>query len=371
MSDLITEARVTKINELAAAVLADSQRRHRREATDSPGAGARLDLSASELRTYSWTAAIQSALGNNQDSFEQECSDEIRKRIQLPISSGLAIPEDVVEHRASNYLVGASAPAELSFMDVLRQRSVIFRRGAQLITNLQDDVAIPRQVSDATLQWLSPTGSATASDALMGQLSGIPKRAAVITEVSEQLLRQSSADRILQAALASVLAVGIDAAALNGAGGVQPLGILNTTGIGTLSGTGLAYAGIVGVQKTVADATAIQNPDALTYLFTPTNAEQLKNRQRFTSADSSLWRGAIHEGEVEGVIAVATKNMPANTGLYGDMSTVSVCQWGPLLLSADRGGTRFNLGQVGIRAQMFCDVIVTSPTSWVKITSIT
>jgi len=31
----------------------------------------------------------------------------------------------------------------------------------------------------------------------------------------------------------------------------------------------------------------------------------------------------------------------------------------------------FNLGNVGIRAQWFVDVIVTSPTSFVKITSIT
>lgn len=36
-----------------------------------------------------------------------------------------------------------------------------------------------------------------------------------------------------------------------------------------------------------------------------------------------------------------------------------------------RGGTRFNQGIVGIRAQCIVDVIVTSPTSWVKITGIT
>jgi HK97 family phage major capsid protein len=367
--DILTQGRVHKINELAQAVLLDSQRRADRYYL---GAGAFLGLSESEVRKYSWGAAIQSTLpGNHQGGFERECDTGIRKRLQLPLSGGIAIPEEVLEYRGLNFLVGASAPAALSFVDMLRQRAVIFRRGAQLITNLQDDVAIPRQATDATLQWPGPIGSVTASDEGYGQLSGTPKRAAVITEVSEQLLRQSSADLIIKSALASVVAVGIDAAGINGAGGVEPLGVLNTPGIGTLSGTSLAYAGLVGVQKTVADATAILNPDALTYLFTPTNAEQLKNRQRFTSTDSALWTGAIHEGSIEGVVAVATKHMPANTGLYADMSTLYVLQWGPLMLSADRGGTRFNLGQVGIRAQMFCDVIVTSPTSWVKITSIT
>ena len=57
--------------------------------------------------------------------------------------------------------------------------------------------------------------------------------------------------------------------------------------------------------------------------------------------------------------------------LYGDWSTVYVGEWGPLLLTADRGGTRFNQGIVGIRALWMVDVIATAPSSFVKIISIT
>jgi Phage capsid family len=370
--DLLTQGRVNKINELAQAVLADSQRRRLRE---GPGGGAYLGLSESEVRRYSLARAIQSRLDTPFDdpregAFERECSEELAKRFELPIGS-MAVPQDVLECRGLGFLIGASAPSEFSFMDALRQRSVVFQLGAQHLQGLRDDVAIPRQVTDQTLQWLAPTGSATASDPSLGQLSGTPRRACVITDVSEQLLRQSSADRILKAGLAAVMAVGIDAAAINGAGGVEPLGVLNSIGVGGLSGTSLAYAGLVGVQKTVAHATAILDPSTLGYVTTPAVAELLKTRQRFTGTDSPLWRGAVHQGEIEGVVAVSTRNMLTATAVYGDWSTVYVCEWGPLMLAADRGGTRFNVGLVGIRAQWFLDVIVTSPTSFVKITSIT
>ena len=338
---------------------------------------AHLGLSESEIQKYSLAAAIRATLpGASKDdtaiAFARECSQELAKKFDVH-PSGIAIPQDVLGSRGAplNYLVGASAPDGLSFMDMLRQRSVVFRLGAQHLPGLKDDVSLPRQLTDVTLQWLGLNASATASDSTFGQLSAVPKRAVAISEVSEQLLKQSSADRVLMAGLASALATGIDLAAINGAGGVEPLGILNTTGIGTLSGTSLAYVGLVGVQKTVANANAVLNPRTMGYVFTPTVAELLKNRQRFTGTDTPLWTGALHEGEIEGVVAASTKQMLTATGLYGDWSTVNVCEWGPLMLSADRGGTRFNLGQVGIRAQWFVDAIVTSPLSWVKITSIT
>jgi hypothetical protein len=372
--DLLTQARVLKINEMAEAVLADSSRRAR---LHEPRTSSRLDLSPRDLNRYSLARAVQTQIAMPEYidkfcGFERECSNELAGRFEVPLG-GLAIPMDVLEHRAlsPHYLIDASAPESLSFIDALRNRSIVFGLGAQLLPDLRDDVSIPRQVSDAPLTWLAPSGSVTAADSSFGQISAIPKTGCVITELSEQLLRQSSADPIIKAGLAAVMGVGVDLAAIAGAGGVEPLGILNMPGIGTLSGTNLAYVGLVGVQKTVADANAILNGKTLGYATTPTAAEQLKLRQQFTGTDSPLWRGALHEGEIAGVRAVSSKQVPSGTMLYGDWSTVYVCAWGPLMLSADRGGTRFNQARVGIRVLWFVDVLCTSPISFVKITSIT
>ena len=369
--DTLTQGRVSKINELAAAVLADSQRRANRVYSSSKTA--RLGMGMEDVKEYSIARAVQYMLGTLQGGLEAECNRELHARNELPIGT-FAIPLDVLESRAlnqPNFLVGASAPHAVSFVEMLRNKSIAFRLGVQHLTDLTDAVAIPRQITDATISWMTPNGSVTASDSSFGQLSANPKTAIALTEVSEQLLQQSSADTILMSGLAAVVAVGVDAAVINGTGGAQPLGILSAQGIGTASGTSLGYAGLVAAQKTVADASAIVNPQTLAYATTPAVSEQLKNRQRFTSTDSPLWTGALHDGTIEGVRAVASKQMPSATMVYGDWSSIYLCEWGPLLLSADRGGTRFNLGQVGIRARWMVDVLLTSPSSFVKITAIT
>lgn len=374
--DLLTEARITKINEMAEAVLSDSRRRTL-DVLDVPGASASLGLSDREVRSYSISRAIQNCLGlldssRTEGGIERECANALGQRFEVPLGS-FAVPMDVLEYRSPSpsYFVGSSAPSALSFIDMLRNRSIVAQLGVQRLTDLKDDAAIPRQIAGTTITWLSPTTSVTPTDPSFGQASAKPKSGVVITEVSEQLMRQSAADQIIKTALAGDMAVGIDAAVISGAGGVEPLGIVNTSGIGTVAGTSLAYSGLVGVQKTVADANAILNPKALGYATTPTVAEQLKGRQRFTSTDSPLWRGALHDGEVEGVRAVASKQVPSATLLYGDWSTVWVGEWGPLMLSVDRGGNRFNQARVGIRALWMVDVFVTAPTAFVKITSIT
>ena len=48
----------------------------------------------------------------------------------------------------------------------------------------------------------------------------------------------------------------------------------------------------------------------------------------------------------------------------------SICEFGPLMLASDNGGTRFNEAKVGIRAMWLLDVFLTAPQAFVKITGI-
>lgn len=371
--DLLMQGKLERINELAAAVLTDSCRRSRGAADAAAVVGkSHLGLSPKDLREYSVAAVINSLRGlGAQTGLERECSEELGKRFDLPLGA-MAIPLDVLEHRtlSSNYFVGVSAPQGLSFIDLLRHASVVYRLGARRLIDLQNDVAVPRQTAGNTVTWLGPGGSTTASDPTFGQVSGTPKTACLVSDLSEQLLRQSSAEDVIMLSMARDMAVGADTVAINGAGGVEPLGILNTPGIGSASGSSLGYSGVVGVQKTVADANAIVDPRAAGYATTPTVAELLKGRQRFTSTDSPVWRGAVHEGEISGVRAIASKVIPASTLIYGDWSNLVIGEWGPLVLSVNNGGTRFNQVQVGIRALWMIDVFLTAPTAFVKVTAI-
>ena len=371
--DLLNEARLEKIGELLSTINS-SQDRVRALNSQPLKKSAFLDLSQRDLERYDFAKAVscQLEIGRRPEGLEFECSQEIKRRLNLD-SGGIAIPLDAINFRGPRppYSVGASAPEALTFSDLFRNASYILRLGAQRLADLRDDVSIPRQISDPTLTWLAPGSTAAPSEAAFGQLTATPKQAIVLTEVSEQLLRQSSADRVVRAGLAAALGAGIDAAVINGPGGAAPLGLFNVPQISSAAGGALGYAGLVGVQKTVADANGILNPDSMGYLTTPLVAELLKNRQRFPSSDSPLWHGAVHDGKIEGVRAMATRNVPTASLIFGDFSTIWLCEWGPLLLAADRGGSRFNQGIVAIRATWLVDVLISSPSSFVKITAIT
>jgi HK97 family phage major capsid protein len=105
------------------------------------------------------------------------------------------------------------------------------------------------------------------------------------------------------------------------------------------------------------------NPAAMAYCTTPTIAALLKSRQRFTSSDSPLWKGAVHEGEIEGVRARSTKQMPSANLIMGDWSAIYLIEWGGLALRV-KTYQDFNKGLVGIRAMWMIDVVVRYPLSF-------
>lgn len=286
-------------------------------------------------------------------------ADFLYRDLQVAVGSG------------GGFLVGAK---NVSFIDSLRNASVVFRLGATRLPGQRENIVLPKQVGNSTIAWLSTeTSQAAESTSSFTQVSGTPKTAASYSEISEKLLKQSNpaAEGIVTRGLAADLAVGVDAAAVNGTGANgQPTGILQTSGIGSVSGTALGYAGLVEAQTDIADNNAVLDPNALGYCTTPLIAQVLKGRQRFTSTDSPLWKGAIHAGEIEGVQALSTKNMPANTLLYGDWSSVIVAEWGVLIVELNPFAD-FRAGIVGVRALWSVDVLVQQPVSFTPITSIT
>jgi len=272
---------------------------------------------------------------------------------------------------AGGYLVGTTSGG--SYIEMLRNRSAAFRLGAQLLPGQVANLTIPRLSGSASAAWL-PTESTTASPTqqTLQQVAASPKTVAGYTELSRQLVLQSnpSAEQVIMTDLAAVVGVALDLAVVNGSGTDQPLGILNTAGVGTFSGTTLGLDGLSEAQSDILDSNALLNPATLGYCTTPAIAKLLKNRQRFTGTDSPLWAGPLHDGNIEGVRAISSKQIPSASMIYGDFSQILIPEWGTLAIEVNRYAN-FQAGIIGIRAMLTADVVVRHPASFSVATSIT
>lgn len=337
-----------------------------------------LDLSAKDLRRYSLTKAVLAAAGGSvSNTFEGECSAEIGKRLgMIPNQHGLFVPLDLLQRdmtsggtSGSNYLVGTRP---LSFLDAVRNRSIVMRLGATELLNMQDNATIPRVSSDSTAYWLANEATPlTESQPVLGQVSLSPKIVGTYTEISRMLSKQATAvESLLMASAAGSIGSALDAAAIAGTGASgQPTGITNTSGVGTFTGTSLAWAGLVEAQADVIGGAEIDVAQC-GYATTAAVAQTLMGRQRFTGTDSPLWQGAYGDGLVAGCRALASGNVPASAMVFGHWPSLIVASWGVLQIEVNPYAN-FQAGVLGMRAMYACDIAVRRAADLSVATSIT
>lgn len=248
--------------------------------------------------------------------------------------------------------------------DVLRPWSVVASAGATLLTGLTDGVVIPRTSTAVTAAWLGAEGSAGPSETppTLGNLSIAPKTAIAFVKFSIQLLRQGTAfEPFLRAQLLSAVGELLDAVYFAGTGGAQPLGLLNTTGINTVSGTSLAHAGVLSMRRKVLDAGGREA--ALQWVGTPAVQELLGARVRETGATGSgrfLW----DDNGILGEPAYATKNAAASALVAGDFGQSSVAVFGPGVRIDVDPSTDFNTAGLVARVLLMVDVAFPQPSAY-------
>ena len=359
----------------------------------NPQSVTELGLSPKETRTFSFMRAVAAVAEKNWNNagFELECSREIAKRLNVvpdphkfyvPLEiqrRSLPTPVEALAYSlmkrdltvatagAGGYLVETT---NVGFIEMLRNRSVAMNMGARRLTGLQGSVTVPRQSAAATAVWLANEASTiTESQQTFVQMALSPKTVGAYTEISRQLLLQSdpSAEGIVMADLASVTALAVDLAALNGSGASgQPTGIINTSGIGAVTGTSLAYAGIVEFQTDVAAANIAGNG----YVTTPAVAGLLKQRVKFSSTASPIWDGRLEDANVDGYRGMSSNQMPTADMIFGDWSQLVLAEWGVLEVEVNPFAN-FQAAIVGVRAIYSIDVGVRYPAAFSLATSIT
>ena len=341
-----------------------------------------LDLSAKEQKRFSVFKAIRALTDKNWRGaeFELECHSEILKRtgLQEAIHGGFYMPMDIQKRdltvaapTGGGNLVATDLQAS-SFIDLLRARSVLAKLGATMLPGLVGNVAIPKLTGAATAYWLTNEATAiTESQQTVGQLALAPKNLGAYTELSRQLMLQSTpaAEALVMGDLAKVLALAIDLAGLEGSGsGGQPTGISGTAGIGSVTGTSLDYADMIEFQTDVAASNALANGSA--YLTTPAVAGLLMQRQRFASTDTPLWTGSVLDGQAVGYSATTTTQMTAASMIFGDFSQVVIGEWGMLEIALNPYAN-FTAAITGIRAIQSVDVGIRQAAAFSRATSIT
>lgn len=364
----------------------------------SEGAGPVVGMTEKEVRAYSVGRLLRAiATGDWKDAgLERECHEASVQVHGAPKNNGVYVPYDVqrasvidvkalarINPQAARALTrdltaGSAAgggylvnTTNIGFIDLLRARAKVMQMGAMMMPGLKDNVTIPRQTAASTMYWLANEATAiTESQPSFGQIAMSPKHAGVYVEASRQLLAQStpSADMLIMNDISKQIALGIDSAVLTGSGaGGAPLGLLNTSGPGSVSGGSLAWAGVVEFETDVANSNA--DVETMGFLTTPTVRGLLKTREKASNTGIFIWGGATGENAMNGYRADVSTNVPAATMVFGDWSQVVVGEWGALELAVNPYAN-FPAGIIGYRGWVTIDVAVRQPTAFSVATSI-
>ncbi len=326
-----------------------------------------IGLTEREARRFSMVRAIAALAATGAESrkareaaaFEIECSQAVADKIGRE-ARGVFVPNEVQQRdlvvgttTAGGHLVSTDLLAS-SFIDLLRNRMSVMRAGAQMLTGLQGNIALPRMTGAATAYWVTEGNAPTESQQAFDQVTMSPKTVGAFTDLSRKLLLQSSVDveGLVRRDLATVLGLEIDRVALNGSGSApQPRGVLQTSGIGAVVGgtNGLAptWAHIVELWSDVAAA----NADFGTTGFV-TNSKVIGNLMTTEKATGTAqfvcpgFPDASGVTSIAGARAVVSNQVPSNltkgtsSGVcsaiaFGNWADLLVGMWGVLDLTVD------------------------------------
>ena len=332
-----------------------------------------LGMSEKEARSFSFLRAIN-YLSNPTDraareaaAFEIEASDAAATKLGRQ-SRGITIPQEVL--RRDLNVGAATAGGNLvetmldsgSFIDLLRNASALDQAGATVLTGLTGNVAIPRQSGAATAYWVAESGSPTESQQTVDQVSLVPRTVAAFTDFSRRLMVQSSIDveNMVRKDLAQVIALKIDAAGLYGTGSnSEPLGLKNTTGIGTedFAADAPTFAEVVAMESDVATANALLGSPV--YLMNAAMRGNLKTTKK--DAGSGIF--IMENGEVNGYTGVLSNQVASGDLWFGNFADLIIGYFSGLDLMVDPY-TNSTSGTVRVIAMQDCDIAIRHPESF-------
>ncbi|MBO9614202.1 MAG: phage major capsid protein [Dyadobacter sp.] len=268
--------------------------------------------------------------------------------------------------------------------EALFNKVVLQSMGATFLPNLTGNLDLPRLVKGTDPAFKTETGAADEVSPTLVKSSLIPHRLPTFVEVTSQLLRQSeyNINQVLIRYLINALSSIVDKAGISGPGiGNQPLGILNTPGIGAIYAGGAASGAtnVNGAAPVWADfpnmyrEIAVDNADVqnMGYLVNPLMVAKLQTTEK--SANTAVFIMPEGAKTINGMRAGVTNNVPSDlvkgsstdlsAGIFGNFQDLWMATWGGLELLVNPY-SRDTEGITRINAAMFADSAVVRPESF-------
>jgi HK97 family phage major capsid protein len=274
---------------------------------------------------------------------------------------------------------GALVPAPLSarVIDLARNRTVVFRAGAQTVPMTSQTLALARLTSEGTPAWKSENATITAADMVFDRVTFTARTLVRLITLSVELFEDAdpSSEDVIANAFAGQMAVELDRVALLGTGTPpEPRGVLNQSGI-----TSTAHG---------ANGTVITNYDWWLDAIGAVRAAGFEPNAHIQAPRSSTSLSKLKEATTNAYMTppvgllpmLTTKSIPITltVGTSTDTSLVFTADWSNLLVGIR---TDFRLRFLGERyladnlqyaflAYLRADVQLAQPTAFVVDTGV-
>jgi HK97 family phage major capsid protein len=264
-----------------------------------------------------------------------------------------------------------------NFIDILSNKTLVMQMGARTINGLVGNLDIPKQLTGLSTYWVDENEPVTESSMNFGLINMRPKTLGALTSYTRQMLLQATPEieSLLRQDLMRVMALELDRAAIAGAGGLEPLGILNQPGVIDLGSSG-ANGDLLSWDLLLEMETRLMENNVegsnLGYMLTSRVAKTAKQTTQNTSNVSEwIWQN----GRMNGYMAGVTEQMPRDgakgaatnlhTMIFGHWQDCMIGMWGSLEVVTNPFSTGWRSGSVEARALLTCDIQIRRPESFV------
>ena len=372
-TQLKTDLKRTDSNIERAEILADAERN-----MDSVRING-VDSFEQQARSFQITKAIAGKIeaGSVDDGREREISAEMERRSGRK-AAGVFVPHQAFEKRAlltsnSSELVPTQHRSEL-MIDTLRDRLVTQQLGATVLGGLTGDQSIPKLATSASHYWVAEHGDITASDQGFDSVTMGAKTVGAEVEYSRRMMLNASPDieNLVRSDIAQVIAQAIDYAALTADGtGNQPTGIINQSGINTVSfGGAPTWAKLLEFEEALSTDSALMG--SLGWVAEPQAVRTLKSTEKVSGHPEYLM---ANNSELAGYPLAKSLALPVATNdstiIFGNWADLLIGYWSGIdILVNPYHKDVYSKGGVRINALQDCDVAVRHPESFVVATDL-
>ena len=284
-----------------------------------------------KMENFSLLKAINDVANNRQ--LDERCQNVVNTGIEemrkagLSYSGQILLPVENRDIQASSHIMGKEAVAEdrLNILEPLRANLVLVQAGANYMTGLVGNVAIP-VYSGSNVGWAGEIEAAANGARTFSEVVLEPKRITAYIDISKQFLLQDSvsAEEMLKADIVRAISNKLEATILGDAAGStkQPAGLFN--GATELADT--SYTSMVEMIQTLEEANVSGD---IKYIVSPSAKAALKT----TSKDNGSGRFVMEGNEIDGVPVLSTS---ACKGIVvGNFADYVIAQWGSIDLTVD------------------------------------